>query len=112
MILTGLLPVIEVKEFSKYIFQMKKGSWEPLLKGIPQRSGLSPIIFNIFNNDIFHFIEKCYFINYAYDDTLSKVSSSIDALMEALKHDSKIAIESLQQSFMEANIYANGIIYK
>ncbi len=73
---------------------MKKKSWEPLSKGTPPPgSWLGPIIFNIFNNDIFYFIVKCEFINYADDDTLSKVSSSIDTLMEALKHDSKIAIE-------------------
>ncbi len=37
-------------------------------------------------------VKKGDFINYADDDRLSKISSSIDALMEALKHDSKIAI--------------------
>ncbi len=35
--------------------------------------------------------------------SLSKVSSSIDALMEALKHDSKIATEWFHKYFMEAN---------
>ncbi len=90
--------------FQRVCFSNEKSSWEPLLKGIPQGSGLGPIIYTIFNNDIFYFkIEKCYFINYANDDTLSKVSSSIDVLMKALKHDSKIAIEWFQQSFMEAN---------
>ncbi len=48
-------------------------------------------------------IEKCDFINYADDDTISKVSSSIDALIEALKHDSKIATEWFHRIFMEAN---------
>ncbi len=89
--------------FQRVRLSNEKSSWEPLLKGIPQGSGLGPIIFNIFNNDIFYFIEKCDFINYADDDTLSKVSSSIDALMEALKHDSKIAIEWFHHNFMEAN---------
>ncbi len=43
-------------------------------------------------------LKKCDFINYADDDTLSKVSSSIDALMEVLKHHSKIAIEWFHQN--------------
>ncbi len=117
MMLPSLCQVIYVKDFSEYTFQMKTCSCKPLLKGILQGYGLGPISFNIFNNDIFYFIEKCDLINYADDDTLSKVSSSIDALMEALKHDSKIAIEWFHQNMMEANpskfqIYANKIIYK
>ncbi len=53
----------------------ENSSWQPLLKGIPEGSGLGLIIFNIFNNNIFYFIEKCDFINHTDDDTLSKVSS-------------------------------------
>ncbi len=66
-------------------------------------SGLGPFLFNISNKHIFYFIEKCDFIIYADDDTLSKVSSSIDALVEALKHDSKIAIEWFHQNIIETN---------
>ncbi len=91
------------ERFQRVRLSNEKRSWEPLSKGIPQGSGLGTILFNIFNNDIFYFIEKCDFINYADDVTLSKVSSSIDALMEALKHNSKIAIEWFHQNFMEAN---------
>ncbi len=89
--------------FQRVCLSNEKSSWEPLSKGIPPGTCLGPIIFNIFNNDIFYFIEKCDFINYANDNTLSKVSSSIDALMEALKHDNKIAIEWFHQNFMESN---------
>ncbi len=55
-----------------------------IIKMDPQGFGLGSIIFNIFNNDIFYFIEKCDFINCVYENTISKVSSSVDALMEAL----------------------------
>ncbi len=81
---------------------MRKAHGSHYQKG-SQGSGLSPILFNIFNNDIFYFIEKCDFIIYADGDTLSNDSSSIDALMEALKHDSKIAMEWSHQNCMEAN---------
>ncbi len=57
--------------------------WETLTKGIPQGAGLEPIIFNIFMNDAFYFIQKCDFFNYADDDTLSKMASTIESLMES-----------------------------
>ncbi len=64
---------------------------------------MAPFYLTYPNNDIFYFIEKCDFINYADEDTFSKVSSSVDALMEALKHHSKIAIEWFHHNIMEAN---------
>ncbi len=72
-----------------------------IIKTIHKGSALEPIIFN--NNDIFYFIEKWDFINCAADVTCSKVSSSIDALMEALKDDRKITIDSFHQTFMATN---------
>ncbi len=75
-----------------------------IIKRPPQPSSLGPILFDIFNNDIFFFIEKYDFNKYPDDNTFSKVSSSIDALMEALKHESKIVIEWFHQTFMEANL--------
>ncbi len=72
---------------------MEQKLWGPLLKEILQGSGHGSIIFNIFNNDIFYCIEKCDVVHYANNDTLLKVPSSNDTVMEALKYDSKIAIE-------------------
>ncbi len=81
----------------------EKDSWETLTKDIPQGSGLGPIIFNIFMNDAFYFIQKCDFVNYADDDTLSKISSTMESLMKCLMHYSEVAINWFHNNFMEVN---------
>ena len=44
--------------------------WKEILKGVPQGSILCPILFNIFINDMFHFITRADLVNYADDNTI------------------------------------------
>ncbi len=51
-----------------------------------------------------HLIQKCDFVNYADDDdTLSKIASTLEYLMECLIHDSEVTINCFHNLFMEAN---------
>ncbi len=59
-----------------------KHSWMALQKGSPQGASLCPsfiCLYNIFMNNIFHFIELCDLANYADDTTPSIITSTINS---------------------------------
>ena len=80
-----------------------RSQWHSLEKGVPQGSILGPLLFNIFINDMFHFIEKCSLYNFADDNSLSNTATTLNEIKCNLQHDSKICISWFDQNGMEAN---------
>ena len=74
-----------------------------IVSGVPQGSILGPILFNLFLNDLFYFIQNANIHNYADDNTLSAFSNSIPNLIKILEEETNIAILWLNHNHMIAN---------
>ena len=80
-----------------------RSSWVHLKKGVPQGSILGPLLFNIFINDMFMFIEKCSLYNYADDNALQNASKVKSEVIYNLEHDCRIAINWYDINGMQAH---------
>ena len=78
-----------------------RSSWADLYKGVPRGSILGPLLFNIFINDLFLFIEKCSLYNYADDNTVSYSAPGLSDVLSSLQSDR--AIEWFTNNGMKAN---------
>ena len=79
-------------------------SWKEILDGVPQGSVLGPLLFNIFINDIFLFVEKSEICNYADDNSLTVADANINTIITKLESD----IQSLNIWFENNGMLLNG----
>ena len=77
--------------------------WSQLLKGVPQGSILGPVLFNVFINDIFHFVQDSTIYNYADDNTVSCSNYDIDVVTNTLEKDSLELVNWFSLNHMKAN---------
>ena len=80
-----------------------RSEWANLLKGVPQGSVLGPLLFNVFINDLFYFVERTNLYNFADDNSLSYASYSFTDLIYNLEHDSNVCIQWYVDNGMEAS---------
>ena len=64
---------------------------------------MGPLLFNIYINDIFYFVENSELANYADDNTPYTVENTIDSLLECLHKDSSVLIKWFKDNFLQLN---------
>ena len=72
----------------------------PILRGCP-RVGL--LLFNIFINDMYMFMDECTLYNYADDNSFSCIVLTIDAVISNPQSDGNRAIKWFTDNGMQAN---------
>ena len=78
-------------------------SWADITSGIPQGSILGPLLFNIYLNDIFFFINESTLTNYADDNTPYAVNPNLDALINSLINDTSTLIKWFDNNYFKMN---------
>ena len=62
-------------------------SWKDVLNGVPQGSILGPLLFNIYLNDIFYFLDNIDLTNYADDNTPYKIGKCLECVLTQLENN-------------------------
>ena len=73
-----------------------------ILMGVPKESVLGPLLFNIFINDIFHFIQDAYICSFADDSSLYSIENNFEEVKFMFKKT-----ELLQRWFYEDRMVLN-----
>ena len=70
------------KRFQRVNINSNFSEWCKILLRVPQGSILGPLLFNIFINDIFYFIQDAYICNFADDNSLYSIQDNFKEIVQ------------------------------
>ena len=77
--------------------------WLETKRDVAQGSILGPLLFNLFINDIFFFIDKSHLANYADDNTQYATGKTLDELLNILEKETNIVLNWFKINEMKSN---------
>ena len=81
----------------------KFSTWEEIISVVPKCSVLSPLLFNIFLNDPFLFVENSDLRNYTDDNTLYSSCDNLGLMKQTLRQDYEVVIKWFYKTCMLLN---------
>ena len=77
--------------------------WYDIVRGVPQGSILGPLLFNLFINDLFLFIERTNICNFADDNTVYSCQNDLKTILEDLRYDMVTLLRWFKENSMKVN---------